>query len=89
MRSKSASPLLEEPSEGFLHMEEFAGLPPARRAEPAAGANTTISDADAAASSDADAASPVAAEWEPAATGSFLHAEELDSPPGFYNLWVL
>ena len=81
-RSRSASPLPEEPSAGFLHMEEFEGLPPARRAEPADGA-------DAAALSDADAASPVAAEREPAATGGFLHAEELESPPGFYNLWVL
>ena len=75
--------MLEEPSEGFLHMEEFAGLPLAGRAELAVGAepNAASSDTDAAASSDA--------ERELAATKSFLHAEELDSPPGFYNLWVL
>ena len=83
--------MLKEPSEGFLHMEEFAGLPLAGRAELAVGAepNAASSDTDAAASSDADTAATSHAERELAATKSFLHAEELDSPPGFYNLWVL
>jgi len=124
-RSKSASPALEGPSAGFLHMEEFAGLPPAGRAEPAGAAPdaagsdadaasfseadaasfseadaASFSDADAASFSEADAASFSAADAAAgcdadaaagcdAAAGRFLHAEELDSPPGFYNLWVL
>ena len=65
----------DEPSAGFLHMEEFAGLAPAGRDDLA-----VITELSAARS---------VAHGELAETASFLHAEELDSPPGFYNLWVL
>jgi len=64
----------DEPCAGFLHMEEFAGHAPGRD--------------ELAVITEPSAARSVA-HGELAETASFLHAEELDSPPGFYNLWVL
>jgi hypothetical protein len=61
----------------FLHMEEFA-------------ASARESAAQSAAQSEDVTPCPAASVLpDSAAATSYLHAEELDSPPGFYNLWVL
>ena len=59
----------------FLHMEEFGER---RTAD-------GLSDA----CESGSPASVVLLRGEQDASASFLHAEELNSPPGFYNLWVL
>jgi len=85
----AARHLAEAPSEDEEEAAEAAadGAPAADEADAASAAD----EADAASAADAVSAADEADSYAaPAAVAaSFLHAEELNSPPGFYNLWVL